>query len=439
MSPVSHSSFARRRSFTLALLATTAVAAFLGGCNPSDHHLFASNSKSFPSETASLTGRHQNTSAVVGQWAAAYAKNPSDPKMALGYAYALKATGEKQGAFRVLKASFQANPSNGEIAANLGRVALELNQPQVAQAALHVASAQGVNDWRTLSAEGTLLAQSGDHAKAEQYFKAALKQKPDATSVINNLALSYALDKKPQEAEKLLKKAVANGAQDPRIRQNLALVLGLQGKFSQARQVASANVPPAQARENVAYIENMLGRRTQTASLERRDRPSEEDSAWQPFGKPDSSHHSSNAVASNTAPVQHRASNDATFMTASADEPQPPKVRTYRAAATPPTIVVPRNKQAPAPETIAMAEPPRPNSTAANRAWDVAAEIDPPKQSAPMSITASAGKSPAIAHPYHPTAVAKATASNSVNKTTRVAEIDESAPASSVLLRANLN
>ncbi|WP_141694001.1 tetratricopeptide repeat protein [Methyloligella halotolerans] len=187
--------------------------------------------------SAALSGDQSNR-AKVGQWAAAYAKNPSDPKMVLGYAYALKATGNKQQALTVLNSGFQANSGNGEIAAQLGRVALELGRTDIAQKSLAVAQQKGVTDWRTLSAQGTLLAKKGDHANAQRYFQAALKQKPDSTSVINNLALSYALDGKAKESETLLRQAVASGSTDKRVRQNLALVLGLQGKYNEATQVA---------------------------------------------------------------------------------------------------------------------------------------------------------------------------------------------------------
>ena len=57
------------------------------------------------------------------------------------------------------------------------------------RAALNMAETQGVRDWKTLSAEGTLRAKKGKQAEAQQYYLAALQEQPDAVSVINNLAL----------------------------------------------------------------------------------------------------------------------------------------------------------------------------------------------------------------------------------------------------------
>ncbi len=226
-----------RRSLALALLATVAPAALLGGCSTGP--LWGKNDPSSSERLADNTD--PNAPGATAQWASAYAKSPQDPRMALGYARALKAIGSRDQALEVLKVSYQTNP-NGEVAAELGRLALDMGRLDIAKATLQVAEAQGVRDWKTLSAQGTLRAKQGNHAEAQQYYLAALQLQPDAVSVINNLALSYALDNKVDRAEELLRKAVETGHEDKRVRQNLALVLGLEGKYTEARQFA-ANGP----------------------------------------------------------------------------------------------------------------------------------------------------------------------------------------------------
>jgi hypothetical protein len=156
-----------------------------------------------------------------------------------------------------------------------------MNRLDIAQQTLKVAEAQGVKDWKTLSAQGTLRAKRGQHAEAQQYFLAALQEQPDAVSVINNLALSYALDGKANKSEELLRKAVAGGQGDKRVRQNLAMVLGLQGKFEEARQVASVDMTEQEAKSSMAYMRNMLANPTQFAAA----KPGTDDSGddWQPY------------------------------------------------------------------------------------------------------------------------------------------------------------
>ena len=48
------------------------------------------------------------------------------------------------------------------------------------------------------------------------------------------------------------------GKTQPRIRQNLALVVGLQGRFEEARQIASQDLPNDQVEANMAYLQKML-------------------------------------------------------------------------------------------------------------------------------------------------------------------------------------
>ena len=267
-----------RHSFVFALLATTAVATLLGACSQTDKSPFGG--ANLASEEMDGAGAVQATH----KWAEAYAKRPNDPKIAIGYAKALKAIGSKDKAVEVLTASYRADQENGEIAAELGRAALDAGRMDVAEHALKTAETKGVKDWRTLSAQGALRAKKGEHAQAQQYFLAALQEQPDAVPVINNLALSYALDGKAGKAEDLLRKATASGHDDRRVRQNLALVLGLQGKFGEARQVASTDMKDTAAKSNVAYLQNMVDKPTNVAALPEDDSADlEAESDWTPF------------------------------------------------------------------------------------------------------------------------------------------------------------
>jgi len=265
-----------RRSMALALLATTAIATVLGGCNQTGPFSRSSEPKLAAADAIG----------AIAQWGAAHAKNPQDPKTALGYANALKAIGSRDRALEVLTAAYRANQDNGEISAELGRLALDMNRLDIAQQTLKVAEAQGVKDWKTLSAQGTLRAKRGQYAEAQQYFLAALQEQPDAVSVINNLALSYALDGKADKSEELLRKAVAGGQGDKRVRQNLAMVLGLQGKFEEARQVASVDMTEQEAKSSMAYMRNMLANPTQFAAA-KPGGTNEAGDDWQPFAAND--------------------------------------------------------------------------------------------------------------------------------------------------------
>jgi Flp pilus assembly protein TadD len=63
-------------------------------------------------------------------------------------------------------------------------------------------------------------------------------------------------------AEGTLRKAAESKPVDPRVRQNLALVVGLQGRFQEAETIAGADLPAAEAAANVAYLRRMLAEQT---------------------------------------------------------------------------------------------------------------------------------------------------------------------------------
>ena len=116
-------------------------------------------------------------------------------------------------------------------------------------------------DWRILNAQGAVLDQLGRHAEAQRHYSAALKIVPNDPSVLSNLGLSYALMKDLGRAESTLRQAVARPNAVPKVRQNLALVVGLQGRFAEAETIAGTDLPPDEAAANVGYLRQMLAQR----------------------------------------------------------------------------------------------------------------------------------------------------------------------------------
>jgi len=70
--------------------------------------------------------------------------------------------------------------------------------------------------------------------------------------------MSYLLEGDLKTAETHLRAAAQSPVADSRVRQNLALVVGLQGRFDEAEQIASHELSPDQARANVAFLRKML-------------------------------------------------------------------------------------------------------------------------------------------------------------------------------------
>lgn len=192
---------------------------------------------------------------------ARYESNPKDPAAAMAYGEALRGIGQRSQAVAVLERASIANPGNKKLLAAYGRALADAGNFQMALEALSNAHSPDNPDWRILSVQGTVLDQMGRHDEARRYYASALKLAPGEPSVLSNLGLSYVLTRELPKAEKPLREAYASGRADARVRQNLALVIGLQGRFSEASDIAKADLPPDEAAANVAYLKQMLNDR----------------------------------------------------------------------------------------------------------------------------------------------------------------------------------
>ena len=61
----------------------------------------------------------------------------------------------------------------------------------------------------------------------------------------------------------------SRGPRNSKIRQNLALVIGLQGRFAEAETIVRADLSPEEAAQNVAYLRRMIAERNDLKKLSR--------------------------------------------------------------------------------------------------------------------------------------------------------------------------
>jgi Flp pilus assembly protein TadD len=191
-------------------------------------------------------------------WAERYRTNPSDPEAAINYAQVLRGNGQRAQAVAVLEQASLHNPKHMGVLGAYGRALADVGNYKQALEVLNRAHAPDQPDWRVLSVQGAVLDQMGQHEEAQRYYATALRIVPDEPSVLSNLGLSYALSKDLVRAEATLRRAAAQSRVDPRVRQNLALVVGLQGRFAEAEGIAQADLPSDEAAANVAYLRQML-------------------------------------------------------------------------------------------------------------------------------------------------------------------------------------
>lgn len=234
---------------TLALAACQNKTASLDG-DPLSTSSTAATAQGLPS--------FKKTEALAKQWQA----DQSNVKLGLAYAENLGQLGQRPTQLAVLKTLSERNPSDASAQSVVGKQLLKLGEPGGAAAALERAAQLAPNDWQIFSAWGTALDQQANHVEARAKYQQALALKPGELTVVNNMAMSYALQGKLPEAERLLREALAapGGKEMQRIRQNLALVVGLQGRFEESQKIASEDLPPQEVEANLAYLKQMLSR-----------------------------------------------------------------------------------------------------------------------------------------------------------------------------------
>jgi Flp pilus assembly protein TadD len=148
--------------------------------------------------------------------------------------------------------------NNPELAGEYGRLALDLNQVNVANQLLAAADDPTRPDWRVISARGTVMAKQGKYSDAIPFYERALTLAPNNPGVMNNLAMAHAMMGDPKKAEEILRQAVASPGATPKMRENLALVLGLQGRYDESRSVASSVLNADVASANTSYLKQMV-------------------------------------------------------------------------------------------------------------------------------------------------------------------------------------
>lgn len=263
---VSVKTFAYNRTVLARTVSAFAVAVLLAGCagNKADRL----TTGSIPSKVQSYD--HMNMDQLRQAEAAtgrAYEATPKDRNIGLNYANLLMMTGKNMQALAVMQQVAIAYPADREVLAAYGKTQAAAGQLEQALSTITRAQTPDRPDWRLYSAEGAVLDQLGRSQEARARYRQALDLKPNDPSILSNLGMSYLLQNDPRTAETYLRSASQQPGADSRIRQNLALVVGLQGRFAEAEKIATQELSAQQAQSNLAYLREMLSQQNSWSQL----------------------------------------------------------------------------------------------------------------------------------------------------------------------------
>ena len=191
-------------------------------------------------------------------WGQRFDADAGDKVGALNYARGLRSLDEYAQAAAVLQQAAIKHPNDLEVLGAYGKALADDGRLDEAAVVLSHAHTPDHPNWSILSAQGAVADRMGDHAQAQRYYQSALKIVPGEPSVLSNLGLSYALDKQLNLAEQTMRQAVASPGADDRVRQNFAMVLALEGKFTDAKDLQKRDLSPADGAADVAQMQQTV-------------------------------------------------------------------------------------------------------------------------------------------------------------------------------------
>jgi Flp pilus assembly protein TadD len=195
---------------------------------------------------------------TVGQLAQRYKQNPRDKGVIITYSAALRANGQSPQAVAVIEGGMREHGRDPVVRVAYAKALSAAGRFEQALAVVDDTVNPAQPDWNALSVKGAILDQMGRNAEARAVYQQALRLAPQEASLYANLGLSYAMTNELPAAEKQLRQAVQMRGANGQVRQNLGLVIGLQGRFDESRAIFAKDLPPAEVESNMNYIRALL-------------------------------------------------------------------------------------------------------------------------------------------------------------------------------------
>lgn len=187
-------------------------------------------------------------------WAREVDIDPRDADAGVKLARALRALGRNDEAAAAADQVLVMAPNNLDALLESARARVAQGSGFYAIDPAERAEALAPRDWRPVTLLAIALEQSKRDDEALAAHQRALALAPDNPAVLSNLGMFYATHGDAARGEPLLRKAAAEPGASAQERQNLALVLGLEGKLDEAERLARQDLPPDQADNNLAYL-----------------------------------------------------------------------------------------------------------------------------------------------------------------------------------------
>jgi Flp pilus assembly protein TadD len=187
-------------------------------------------------------------------WAREADLDPTDTEAGIELAASLRALGRFQEATDAVGKVLVLYPNNLDALLEAARDHVADGKGFYALDPLHKAQAIAPKDWRVYSLMAVARDQNRQPDEARAAYEQALALSPDNPAVLSNLGLWCVVHGKSADGEAYLRRAAAQPGATAQERQNLALVLGMEGKFTEAEHLMRDDLPPDIADANMDYL-----------------------------------------------------------------------------------------------------------------------------------------------------------------------------------------
>ena len=185
--------------------------------------------------------------------------NPMDPVAGVKAAQAMRELGRYQEAAEMAERVLLVQPDNVEAMLEVGRGHIARGQAFYGVAALERARDANGRDWRAWSLLGAAYEQVRRPQDAQAAWAQALILSPDNPDVLSNMAIAAMTRGDTTAAEPLLRRAAAQPGASLKVRLNLAMALGLNGKMGEAEAMMRRDLPPDAADRNLEWLRARAG------------------------------------------------------------------------------------------------------------------------------------------------------------------------------------
>ncbi len=175
----------------------------------------------------------------------------AEPAMALGQT--LLTAGAADEALSAFKRAAAAQPNSPDAQLGMGHAHLALGQLDQASVAFDAALVRQPTNIRAMNGKAVIADLSGRHDEAQKIYLAALAVAPDDKMLWNNLGLSLTFSRQYEDAIDILSRLARQAGATPKMRQNLALALGLSGKEAAAAQVSRVDLGETAVAGNLRF------------------------------------------------------------------------------------------------------------------------------------------------------------------------------------------